>query len=240
MSNGNRVRRHLAQSTACDKPPSILCETTHRQKMLGCIWFHLKSGVLFSTVTYRNGWRRFHKTSIKLDYLLMSRIGSLKGLLGCLKLVLLLNQSKKLNIDGSYLHGKDTIGAGGIIRDSNGCFVKAFIAKDVCCSVFRAELVGLLHGLTLAKEPKITNLIVEMDAATVVFTMKECGIRSCDSMVMLKKYKDLMVNTNWCIKINHIHRERNSAAEWLSKKSKTILGDFVLFDSPPGGTVLHL
>ena len=74
----------------------------------------------------------------------------------------------KLNTDGSALGNPGLTSAGGLIRDSNGNWVRGFSRFIGTTNSFAAELWGLRDGLELAQKLDMAKLIVEVDAKAVV------------------------------------------------------------------------
>uniref|UniRef100_A0A2N9EFE1 Reverse transcriptase domain-containing protein n=1 Tax=Fagus sylvatica TaxID=28930 RepID=A0A2N9EFE1_FAGSY len=74
----------------------------------------------------------------------------------------------KLNTDGSALGNPGLASVGGLIRDSNGNWVRGFSRFIGTTNSFAAELWGLRDGLELARKLDIAKLIVEVDAKAVV------------------------------------------------------------------------
>ena len=62
-------------------------------------------------------------------------------------------------------------GGGGLIRDHDGSWVKGYARGLGHTNSIMAELWALRDGLVLAKEMGLTNLIIELDALSVVILM---------------------------------------------------------------------
>ena len=77
----------------------------------------------------------------------------------------------KLNTDGSAMRSPDRAGGGGLIRDHNGAWLKGFARGLRFTNSALAELWALRDGLLLAKEMGIQQLIVELDALSIVILM---------------------------------------------------------------------
>lgn len=70
----------------------------------------------------------------------------------------------KLNVDGSR-NNHGVIGAGGIIIDNSGIWIKGFTHHIGVGEVIQAEAWGIFLGLKLASDLCIRNLVVECDSA---------------------------------------------------------------------------
>ena len=77
----------------------------------------------------------------------------------------------KLNSDGSALGNPGKVRGGGLIRDHQGNWIRGYARSLGNTNSFITELWALRDGLTIAKELRINNLIVEMDALSVVMLM---------------------------------------------------------------------
>ena len=80
-------------------------------------------------------------------------------------------KGSKLNSDGSAIGSSGRAGGGGIIRDHNGQWLKGYARPLGCTNSCMAELWTLRDGLLIAKEMGINNLIIELDALSVVLLM---------------------------------------------------------------------
>jgi ribonuclease HI len=123
----------------------------------------------------------------------------------------------KLNVDGTRsLSGM--IGAGGVIRDYNGNWCHGFMRNIGKGEVLQAEAWGLFTGLQIAKELKITHLMVESDSAVLISLIHSSQLQLHPLGTLLMNCKSIMNNFNHC-SVSHIHRERNMVADCLAKKS---------------------
>ncbi|KAK9992118.1 hypothetical protein SO802_027103 [Lithocarpus litseifolius] len=77
----------------------------------------------------------------------------------------------KLNSDGSALGNPGRAVGGGVIRDHEGQWLKGYAGPLGCTNSCMAELWALRDGLLLAKEMGLNNLIIELDALSVVLLM---------------------------------------------------------------------
>ena len=77
----------------------------------------------------------------------------------------------KLNTDGSALGNPGRAGGGGVIQDHLGHWIKGFSRALGTTNSFIAELWALRDGLIIFKELELSNLIVELDALSVIQMM---------------------------------------------------------------------
>ena len=74
----------------------------------------------------------------------------------------------KLNSDGASMGNPGQAGGGGLIRDSQGQWVKGYMRKFGLATSVEAEFWALRDGLTLASQMGINNIVVELDAKVVI------------------------------------------------------------------------
>ena len=77
----------------------------------------------------------------------------------------------KLNTDGSAMKNPDRAGGGGLFRDHDGVWLKGFARGLGFTNSILAELWAPRDGLLLAKELGFQQLIIELDALSVVILM---------------------------------------------------------------------
>ncbi|KAI9186197.1 hypothetical protein LWI28_014743 [Acer negundo] len=74
----------------------------------------------------------------------------------------------KINCDGSARNNPGSSGGGGILRDANGYFKRAFTSHYGVGSNNRAELKALIDGIWLCKRLSYSYVIIESDSKIVV------------------------------------------------------------------------
>ncbi|KAF7830820.1 LINE-type retrotransposon LIb DNA [Senna tora] len=127
----------------------------------------------------------------------------------------------KLNTDGSCLTSTSDIGAGGILRDHLGKWVRGFsIFKGHGNSVM-AELWAIYHGLRLASQIHIYSIIVDTDSLVVVNMLKDQKLDSNHHLFPLIRNCRSILSRFERSKIQHVHREGNYCADCLAKKAST-------------------
>ena len=73
----------------------------------------------------------------------------------------------KLNCDGSWKGSSTLAGCGGLLRDSDGRWIKGYFKKIGMCDAYHVEMWGMYLGLDLAWRENTTHLIVENDSNNV-------------------------------------------------------------------------
>ena len=141
-----------------------------------------------------------------------------------------------LNTDGAVKNNPGLAGAGGLIRDPLGRWVKGFSLGVGVTNSVAAELRGLLEGLKLALQLNISNLVVEMDALTIVnFINFRAPVNPLFKPLVCECRKILEIIPNKVIK--HVFREANRCADFLAKMGMQHQSSLSLFCSPPEGVV---
>ena len=137
----------------------------------------------------------------------------------------------KLNTDGSALGNPGRAGGGGVIRDHLGHWIKGFSRALGTTNSFIAELWALRDGLIIFKDLGLSNLIVELDALSVIHMLS--SDKSCPIMEpLLSDYRSLfkaIPNK----RIQHIYREANQYADALARLGSSVIFSFVVFVEPP-------
>ena len=137
----------------------------------------------------------------------------------------------KLNTDGSAIGSTGRAGGGGVIRDHNGQWLKGFARPIGDSNSCMAELWALRDGLLLAKEMGLSNLIIELDALSVVLLINNNTINLLMEPLLTDCRNLLSEIPNK--QIVHIYREANQGADALAKFGASIASSFVIFLNPP-------
>ena len=137
----------------------------------------------------------------------------------------------KLNSDGSAIGSTRRAGGGGVIRNHEGQWLRGYARPLGCSNSCIAELWALRDGLLLAKEMGFNNIIIEMDALSVVFLMKnntanllmEPLLTDCRNLLSEIPNKQIV----------HIYREANQCIDALAKLGANSVDSFFIFLYPP-------
>lgn len=120
--------------------------------------------------------------------------------------------------------------AAGVIRDSDGQWVGGFVHNIGHCTVPKAELWGILGGLSLAWDRGFRKVILESDSQLVV-NMLSKPIATCHPLSSLVLQYNGFLRWNWSIQIHHVFREANFVADSLATFAFSFpIGFHVLFD----------
>ncbi|CAN1751119.1 Putative ribonuclease H protein At1g65750 [Linum perenne] len=120
-----------------------------------------------------------------------------------------------VNTDISVINQSGNASAGGLIRDHLGhCFL-AFSANIGKCSITRAELRGILHGLELTWSSGYKKVRLQTDsqsAARLILAEDPPTHQHASEVLAIRE----LLHRNWQVEIHHIFREGNGAADFLA------------------------
>lgn len=133
-----------------------------------------------------------------------------------------------LNVDGAAKGSPGPAGGGAIIRNHCGEFISALVANFGNTNAFRAEAVALLRGLELARSLQIDKLLIQLDslAGVQVIKSKNQGRNHVRCF-------ELIDCPSWMVRITHVYREGNRAADWLANHGVTQHIGTHIFHSAP-------
>lgn len=140
-----------------------------------------------------------------------------------------------LNTDGAAKGTPGPAGGAAIIRDHCGGLISALSLNFGHCHSFKAEVMALLKGLELAHDLKISKLIIQLDnlACVQMIQHKAAGRNECTHM--LNQCLHLIYQESWDVKIIHVYREGNRAADWLANYGVSQLLPIIRHSSAPPG-----
>ncbi|PKU68720.1 Putative ribonuclease H protein [Dendrobium catenatum] len=104
---------------------------------------------------------------------------------------------------------------GGIIRDSSRNVIMAFASPLYPCKVIFAELMGLAKGLEICQIRGFVNVQIEVDAMLLIQIIKNDNVFYHQFFYLIRRIR--MAISNLSCSINHILREGNACADWLTK-----------------------
>ena len=123
------------------------------------------------------------------------------------------------------------MGERGLFCDHDGKRVKGYARGIGHTNSFMAELWALRDGLILARETRLNNLIIELDALSIVILMNN----EAENVIMeplLSDCRNLLKQIPKKRKI-HSYREANQCADALAKLGAQSFTHFVVFCNPP-------
>jgi len=141
-----------------------------------------------------------------------------------------------LNTDGAVKAQLGSAGAGGVIRDEWGNWIVGYSEYLGYCSIFKAELRGILRGLKIAKEHHITKLWIRTDSTSVVNALKNFRSEHREHFFLLQQCIQLLKWDRWEVQISHCFRETNQVADKLATIGTEGRLGVTIFQSPPPET----
>lgn len=121
---------------------------------------------------------------------------------------------------------------GGILRNHLGEWIGGYMKIIGECSIVEAEAWGILLGLRVAASKGGGKVIVESDAKNVVDCLKGTKVMSGNCQTLISACKREMENFDK-VDIIHILREKNKAADAISKLNQGNSKEIRIFESPP-------
>ena len=111
----------------------------------------------------------------------------------------------KINTDGVVSHMSSGIASGGLLRDDQAAFLKAFMFRGEVGDSLTAELWGGLHDLKLAWDLGFRKVILEMDSSDVVDLLKNQSPDTHEDWCLIAEIKG-MFDRDWCVELQLISR----------------------------------
>ena len=137
----------------------------------------------------------------------------------------------KVNSDGSVLSSGGAA-CGGVMRDAAGHFIRAFSANIGHCPVVVAELWGAMHALELAWALDFHQIILEMDSSSAISLLHSCNRSNHPYSSLIDKVKQI-IDRNWTVRIVHVYREANRAADLMASKGHSLSLGLHVYCIPP-------
>ena len=125
----------------------------------------------------------------------------------------------KINVDGATFEDGRNSSVGAVIRDSCGAVIAAcgkFLQGQF--SVSKVEALAMESGILLAQGMKLSRIIVESDALSVVSSVNGAFIEGSIGHLIQGILALLSSFTNW--KVNHVNRDYNRVAHELAHPAR--------------------
>ena len=194
------------------------------------LWLHRNDFLFKSGTTNPQAWRRCFQSSA--EFFSIGSVNKAKNL----KSVIPVGWEKpprgwvKINTDGSAMKNPNRAGGGGLLRDHEGNWLKGFARGIGYTNSALAELWALRDGLILAKEMGIQQLIIELDALSIVILLNNC-IENLLMEPLLTDCRNLLQEFPGK-RVTHVFREANQCADALAKMGAQSLYSFHVFCNP--------
>ncbi|CAH9063024.1 unnamed protein product [Cuscuta europaea] len=126
-----------------------------------------------------------------------------------------------LNSDGSVIPETRRAAAGGLLCDSDGRCLAAYSMNLGFCSITRAEMRAVVQGLHFAWEFGYRMDRVQLDSQVAIQLLMEEGERAHQHSSEVAQFRELL-NRNWTVRVEHVYREGNRAADFLASLGHTL------------------
>ncbi|CAN1750361.1 Putative ribonuclease H protein At1g65750 [Linum perenne] len=221
LTNSERKRRHLTEISNC--PRCNLYEESASHILREChysvaVWTHLGLREFCSSHDNFCSWlSKDWKHAVELTQSQSAILGSQP--LGRRIVAIEWDPGPEgwvtVNTDGSVARPSGNASAGGLIRDHLGHCSLAFSANLGRCSITRAELRGILHGLEFSwtSGHKKVRLQTDSQSAASLILADDPPLHQHASEVLAIRE---LLQRNWQVDIHHIFREGNGAADFLA------------------------
>ncbi|XP_050222138.1 uncharacterized protein LOC126672232 [Mercurialis annua] len=141
----------------------------------------------------------------------------------------------KINTDGAFDQRTGIAKAGGLVRNAMGNWLGSFSMTIGYDSVLGAEFKGAYHGLLLAWNLGCRRVILEVDNKMVVEKVNSNEMAGHHSNLLCAVRA--LIARNWEVKVQHVYREANNAADHLASKGHGDLSGLVVHESIPSSLV---
>ncbi|CAI0624775.1 unnamed protein product [Linum tenue] len=121
----------------------------------------------------------------------------------------------QLQTDGSFYSSTSSAAAGGLLRDHLGRCSKTFVCNLGSCSITCAELKAATVGLKIAWDEGHNKVELNLDSETAIAIIKN-SVDDDHRHRLLATTINKLLRLEWEVKINHVYREMNSAADYLA------------------------
>ena len=138
----------------------------------------------------------------------------------------------KLNTDGSFGGEGAASGCGGLLRDSNGLWIRGFAKAMVVSSSLAAELWAVREGLILCLELQTQAVEIELDAAAAINLLSGNSNTNGDLSGLVDDCRDLLKQLPHA-RMLHCYREANACADTLARMGAASVGGDAYFVTPP-------
>nr|POE90531.1 putative ribonuclease h protein [Quercus suber] len=142
----------------------------------------------------------------------------------------------KLNTDGSFGGEGVNSGCGGLIRDSNGLWIRGFAKTMVVNSSLASEMWALREGLTLCLDLQPQAVEIELDATAAISILSGNSNTNGDLSGLVDDCRDLLLQLPQ-VRMLHCYREANSCADALARLGAAGDGGDSYFVTPPHSVI---
>lgn len=139
-----------------------------------------------------------------------------------------------LKVDGSALSNPGKSGFGGLVRNADGEFLRGYYGSAGFTHIGHAEILALLHGLTVCKDMGVGAVKCYSNSINTVRMIHE-GVpihhHEANEVVAIKQ----LLAQDWRVEIYHTYREGNQCADFLAKLGARTDDPIVILHDAPAG-----
>ncbi|MBA0772060.1 hypothetical protein Gotri_007499 [Gossypium trilobum] len=136
-------------------------------------------------------------------------------------------------IFASWRFEGDSAVAGGVMRNQKGKWIIGYNRFLGSCSVFEAELWGILDGLNLLIDCGLDNVMIHSNSIEVVMAIQESSTGGSNTALIRRILQLLSQTSHW--NIYYIPREENQEADNLARLAHSGRQGLRMFGKPPCG-----
>ncbi|KHN04118.1 Putative ribonuclease H protein [Glycine soja] len=119
-------------------------------------------------------------------------------------------------LDGAHNHLTGRAAYGVVVRNDSDAMIFAFSSNIGNCNFLRAELWGILKGLTIARDRGFNYIVVESDSK-IAIKLITYGCPTIHSNYNLVQQIKEIVDSRLEVTFSHIFREANQTTDALAK-----------------------
>ncbi|MBA0562559.1 hypothetical protein Golob_007594, partial [Gossypium lobatum] len=127
----------------------------------------------------------------------------------------------------------DSAVAGGVVRNQKGKWIIGYNRFLGSCSLFKAELWGILDGLNLLIDCGLDNVMIHSNSIEVVMAIQESSIGGSNTALIRRILQLLSQTSHW--NIYNIPREENQEADNLARLAHSGRQGLRMFGKPSCG-----
>ncbi|XP_042979713.1 uncharacterized protein LOC122309937 [Carya illinoinensis] len=139
----------------------------------------------------------------------------------------------KFNFDAAFDKNNNTMGIGGVLRDSRGeAEIMLSAPRAHVPSVFHAECYALIRVMELCHDLRISNVIFEGDAKQVIDSINGQHVDCSWKGQLIEDIQFLLARqTTW--RVRFVKREANHVAHAAAKYAKFLISEAVWMEEGP-------
>ncbi|MFQ6644556.1 hypothetical protein Gotur_019473 [Gossypium turneri] len=133
--------------------------------------------------------------------------------------------------DGAVQLGPGLAAARGVVRDKEGIWIVGYHRFLGKCSVFDAELWGILDGLKIIQRRGHIHVTIQTNSLEVVKSILGSSSTESNSALIRRICNILSQENHWILR--YIPREYNQVADCLARQALMEKPNLQVFDVPP-------